>query len=196
MVLAVLVGAAVLAALAGCGSIHLSGASAPTEHTYRLTPADVALGASRACWPRWTGDPARDLDAGLAELRRLGVRVVEVPSLPVGATALRRRMLVPRGWTRWSVARRAGLLVHERVHYCRRARLGGWGFERRYLHSAGRWAEEVQAYAAGAAWGAAAGVYTDIAATSRLMRDLYWLHDLEPGQFARETRGILGGAAR
>lgn len=181
----------------GCFPTKISGAQAPTEHTFRLTARDVDIAVSwgQRCAQDWvTGDSTKDVETALGLLERRGVRV-KVGNPVAGGTALRRTLLVSKDFETSSAASKARLLSHELVHYCERDLLGHKAFEELYAHSAGRWRIEtpahLQQFATLALQGATQPALAEaIEARLPTMRDSYWLHDIDPEQYAAETRAI------
>lgn len=180
--------------LAGCIPITFSGSNVPTDHTFKLTDEDIAAATSETCAQDWIGDdPQANLDTAMAELEDRGVKIAERKAKGFSA-ALPGRLFVGHGFGTKPVAWQVEILSHELVHYCQRDALG-IGFERAYAHSAGRWRLEVPAWSQSIRTMAAQGandaelmVWIDEKLIS--MRDSYFLHDIDPGQYEIVTRRI------
>jgi hypothetical protein len=186
-----------LIALAGCFPVHISGSNVPTDNTVQLTEADIAAaeGYIESCKVDLVSDDAQEVvDQALAELEDRGVDVVERNHLKF-TTAFRGRLEVEKGFWNTTVERQAMILTHELVHYCQRDQIGNRAFIEAYENSPGRWVIEVPGEAQFIRTGIAVG-YEGWSAEKYIddrlprMRDFYWLHDLEPVQYSRETRRI------
>jgi hypothetical protein len=185
--------------LASCIPTQISGASAPTEHTFPLKAADVEAAADTSCYQAWvTGDPQADLDEGLRLLAERKVKIVEGNPIAM-ATALKHRLLVAPGFAKLDASKKSALLAHELVHYCQRDTMGSVAFEQSVGHSAGRWRIEVPAYAQSLISYTKQGAPAEaldayVEETLQRLRDNYWLHDIQPGEYERETRKIWTAA--
>lgn len=185
-------------ALPSCG-LQFSGASAPTEHTFKLTTSDLEEAAALDCDQAWaSGDATSDVRVGLQILAERKVKVVKKNPF-AGGTALAYRLYVTPEWDDRPENWKATLLRHELTHYCDRDRLGDTQFEIRYAHSAGRWVLETRAYAQSVREWSALGAsepqlrgYVDEKVGE--LRDQYFLWDIDPAQFEAETTRILLGS--
>jgi hypothetical protein len=193
--------AAVLSVLlAACGPVKVSGSSAPTEHTFRLTNADLESAADPSCYQDWVGhDPEANVAEALERLHAIGVEIVERKALNF-VTAFRHELRVGKRFWENPADEQAMILTHELVHYCDRERLGDASFERAYLHSSGRWRIETPAYAQEWRTAIAQGetpemISERIAVRLLSMRNFYWLWDIDPEQYETETRRIWLEAA-
>jgi len=181
--------------LTSCG-LQFSGASAPSEHTFKLTEADLEEAASVDCDQAWaTGNADADIAAGLQILAERKVRVIKKNPF-AGGSALAYRLYVTPEWDERPSNWKATLLRHELTHYCDRDRLGDTQFEIRYAHSAGRWVLETRAYAQSVREWSALGAseaqlrgYVDEKVGD--LRDQYLLWDIDPAQYEAETTRIL-----
>ena len=177
---------------ASCLPTQISGASAPTEHTFPLSAEDIAAANDTNCHQYWvTGDAQADLDEALKQLAERKVKIVEGNPIAM-ATALKHRLFVSPGFAKLAVAQKAPLLAHELVHYCQRDQMGSVAFEQSVGHSKGRWRIEVPAYAQSIISHAKQGIDPQVLAdyTDELLhklRDNYWLHDIAPEDYERET---------
>lgn len=195
--------ALLIIALAACLPLSFSGSSVPTDHTFKLTAEDIAAAADTSCYQEWVGaDPEANRDEALRRLEARGVDIVERTASRF-TMALRGQTRVGKGFWENPVAVQAVILTHELTHYCQRDDLGDDEFDTAYAHSAGRWRVEVaghaqsirtmKAHSPDAAAGAVAE-YIDVQLVK--MRDAYWLHDIEPGQYEGETRKVWEAAAQ
>lgn len=191
--------------LSGCSSLHF-GAKAPTDKTYRISEADIALAASDDCKQDWvSGNPAVDVLSAKRILREKGIETVEGNPI-AAATSLADDpkiklglLVVKPGFWETPEDYQAEYLSHELVHYCDLERLGA-DYEISFATSNGRWALETRAYAQSFRTKAAQGMRKmDLreAIDSRLeaMRNYYWLWDLDPDQYLAETKDIWLEAA-
>jgi hypothetical protein len=180
--------------LAACLPLSFSGSNVPTDRTFQLAPEDIGAAGSDECAIDWiTDDPTFNRDHALALLDDLGVKVVERKAGKF-TTAMPRRLYVGAEFWGKSYAVQSVILTHELVHYCQRSDMGA-GFERTYMHSAGRWSLEVPAFAQSIRTMIRQGaslrdVSNYIEAKLVSMRDFYWLHDIDPIQYDRETRRV------
>lgn len=186
-----------LIVLAGCFPIKISGSNVPTDHTVQLTDADIvaAEGYIDSCKVDLVSNDAQEVvDQVLAELEDRGVEVAERKHLKF-TTAFKGRLEVAKGFWDRPISWQAMILTHELVHYCQRDDLGNRAFLEAYENSPGRWVIEVPGEAQFIRTGIAVG-YEDWSAEKYIddrlesMRDFYWLHDLEPVQYNRETRRL------
>jgi hypothetical protein len=181
--------------LAACSSLSFSGASAPTDYTVRLTPADLAFVNTHACEQTWvTGNAEADLRAGAAILADHNVTLA-VGNPVATATALARKLVVTRDYAAFPDAQKVHVLSHELVHYCHRDLLGNAQFDADYLNSPGRWRTETPAHLQSFRTmriQCATIQEVESAIEDRLvsMRDQYLLWDLDPEQYMAETRRI------
>lgn len=179
--------------LAACIPVKLSGSSVPTDHTFRLTPEDIAAAHDTACVQDWIGpDPGPNRAEALKRLEARGVKISErkvLASTTAYATVLR----VGHGFWEKPLEEQAAVLSHELVHYCQRDVLGDVAFVELWGHSAGRWSLEVPAHTQGIRTYKAQG-WTDEQVGAYIewkigkMRNFYWLWDIDPGQYEEETR--------
>jgi hypothetical protein len=175
--------------------LSFSGSNVPTEHTFRLTEADVEAAADVSCAQEWVAsEPGENRDEALRLLKERDIPVIERPGVRF-TTALRGQLRVGRGFSEKPVSLQAVILTHELEHYCRRDKIGDNAFDKGYAHSAGRWRVETPAYGQSIATLVAQGAneeavaqYIDEQLVS--MRDFYFLHDIDPEQYEEETRKI------
>lgn len=182
--------------VSGCIPTSFSGSKVPTEITHRLDATALAEANTDDCSQEWvTGDAVADIETAKNILELAGVRIVEGNPSWAG-TALKRKLLVRPGVLDQDPRVVATLLAHELVHYCDRERLGDAVFEQRYALSDWRWAFEVRAYRQSVrslkAYGGELGTW--ITQRVESMPTAYWLHDIDPEEFARETRSALESA--
>lgn len=186
--------------LAACIPMSFSGSSVPTDHTFRLTPEDIAAAGGRSCIQDWIGpDPGPNRAEALKRLKARGVKVSEREILP-WTTAYARDLRVGKDFWEKSLEDQAAILSHEFVHYCQRDRLGNMAFVELWEHSAGRWRLETEAYAQSVRTYKTQGLpqeHLDAYIDKRILslRNFYWLWDIEPGQYVEETRKVLEAAA-
>lgn len=185
-----------LVILLGCVPLQFSGSNEPTDQTHPLSDSAIAYAESEKCMHALSGDPAADMADTLAYFKDRGVVVHQLETKAWRyATALRGRVLVPVDWPERNTAQKARTLAHERVHYCERDDYRGNDFDRAYALSDNRFKFEAVAYRmsvrAAKLYGASHGeLCRYIEGRQAALRDVYWLHDLEPEQFNRETRRI------
>lgn len=180
-----------------CLPSAFSGASAPTAHTFELTPHDVEVANNwtKQCEQSWvTGDAEKDLKIAKAELSRHNVKI-RVGNPGASGTALRRTLLIAKEFQNASATDQVRLFSHELVHYCQREKIGHAAFEELYTHSAGRWRIEVPAYAQTFRTLLIYGTDADqvnqaVEARLSSMRNTYWLYDIAPDNYGAETLRI------
>jgi hypothetical protein len=185
-----------LAGLLGCVPLGFSGASRPVEHTFHLTDADLAEAADLSCEQDWfTGDASVDVPAAFDRLTLASIRVVYRNPI-AGGTAGQSTLYLRKNFHERSPEAQARLLLHELTHYCDRKRLGDAVFERRFQHSAGRYVLEMRAkvqqlrgFQRQGATEAQLRTWAEREAST--FRDTYWLWDIDPEQYERETTRIL-----
>lgn len=184
-----------LVGVLGCAPLQISGASEPTEHTFKLLDTDIAYAEDGSCTQTWvTGDVAADLEAALGILADRRVRIVEGNPIAT-ATALEHKLLVSKKYVAYPDAAKVRVLSHELVHYCHRDKEGDRQFEASYFHSAGRWRTET---AADKQLFRTMTIQciplpeVEEAMETRLvrMRDFYLLWDIDSEQYDTETRRI------
>lgn len=188
--------------LTACGGpLAFSGALAPTEDTFRLTPQDLKEASDASCEQAWfTGNDDRDLAQAEVLLDQYNVQIVWGNIIAAG-TAGKTRLYIEEAYKKDNPKRDFTLLLsHELVHYCDRERLGDAQFEARYLHSAGRWVLEVRAYSQTIRSMIKQGAKTrhiEAYVKKRVagLLDMYALHDIDPEQYERETTRLLRKAA-
>lgn len=190
--------ASILVFLLGCGAFRFSGASEPTDHTFKLTADDIAYVESDECVQRWvTGDAEEDLAKARELLKERRVKIVKGNPIAM-ATALKRKLLVSDKFDAMTDEGEVVLLSHELVHYCHRDEQGS-EFDMNYLHSAGRWRTETAAYLQGfrsmlLLCTPIGDVEDDIEKRLVAMRNMYLLWDIDPQQYVAETRRIWRSA--
>ena len=188
--------------VSSCFPISFSGSNTPTEHTFKLTPADIeaAQKFDVDCALDWvTSDATANRDRSLEELKKLDIKVVERDAAKF-ATAFRARLLVGNGFDEKPIAVQAMTLTHELVHYCERGILGDNPFDQAYAHSAGRWIAETPAYAQSIRTAVLQGASSDnltgyIDDKVESMRNFYFLWDIDTEIYEEETRIIWSAAA-
>lgn len=185
--------------VASCLPTKISGSPNPTDDTAPLSAEDIAAGKDTSCYQDWlTGDAGRDIAMAYALLDERGVRIVR-GNPAAGATALRTRLIVADDFDERDPRLLAALLSHELVHYCQRDAQGNDPFDQAYFASPGRWRTEVPAYSQ---YFRALALYClnaddlEAAIENRVtsMRQRYWLWDLDPEQYERETAAIWHAA--
>jgi len=185
--------------LAGC-AFRISGASAPTDETVRLTPADIAAAESDVCVQDWVGPhPGPNRAKALSLLDDRGVVVIERRVLR-RTTAYARRLRVGKDFWKRPLAEQSAILSHELVHYCQRDLLGDEQFVVDYGDSVGRWRLEVPAYAQTIRTMILQGdgKWVDGYIDDRIprMRNFYLLWNIDPAQYETETRRIWEAVPR
>lgn len=183
--------------LVGCLPTQISGASAPTEHTFKLLDSDIAYIEADVCAQDWvTGNVASDLVIANEMLDDRGVEIQPRRIDGLQATALATRLKVPKDFYQRDEADQASLLTHELVHYCQRAAQGDIPFVEGYFASPGRWRTEVPAYTQTYRTMRLQGVSIPvieekIEARVLSLRNSSWLWDIEPTMYVEETRRLL-----
>ena len=179
----------------GCLPTQISGASAPTEHTFKLTDADLAYVEQDDCAQDWvTGNAEADLELAHAKLKDRGVKI-RGRNFVAKATAFERVLWVAKDFDDLDDATQARLLSHEHYHYCQRDELGDIAFEESYFNSPGRWRIETPAYRQTfrtmiMQCEPISTVAKKIDGQVKSMRDMYLLWDIEPEQYETVTRKI------
>lgn len=180
--------------LFNCIPLSFSGSNVPMDHTFALTPADIAAAESDECAIEWiTSDPGSNRKQALALLDDLGIKIVERKADGF-ALAGARRLFVGADFHGKTYAVQSVTLTHELYHYCQRDASDKL-FEAAYMHSAGRWRIETPAWSQSIRTMLRQGAsdryvakFIDTKLVS--MRDFYWLHDIDPAQYELETRRI------